>query len=409
MTHSVEIILDAHEIRALFDYLWDEGIRSLPFIKPDPPRHDWEHFAFCWIVHEPATRVMEDLAIDEASDTGDVTLWRLPNDALEAPVDEVVTRVVTGKTSFVAKCPLKFVKGPRGLTFELDSDITIEIPTRKEIAKYSSRHHKGTVWRCTMDELVREDIAILEVKGKVNNAQLLQWNPPKTGIEALEEEITDTIAIVKWALSATNNHATPLIETTITYEDIIGGKLALIGTGEIQRGQRNVGTNYDLTSMDMDKASCLIKKARKLVAKHSELSKDLKDSFWYWNRASLAALQRDALVEAVIGLENLVVGNTHELRYRFSLHGAALVSKPDDDVQAVFKDLRKIYDLRSSAVHGSTEEKDREARKAIKYLSKALLAVIELCDIKIFESNRKISDQIEERILKNSPYTKLKR
>jgi Apea-like HEPN len=63
---------------------------------------------------------------------------------------------------------------------------------------------------------------------------------------------------------------------------------------------------------------------------------------------------RDTIVDAVIGLETILLANTGdrtELRFRFSLHYALLFAKADR--KAAFLTARDLYDLRSTIAHGS--------------------------------------------------------
>ncbi len=63
---------------------------------------------------------------------------------------------------------------------------------------------------------------------------------------------------------------------------------------------------------------------------------------------------RDTIVDAVIGLETILLASTGdrtELRFRFSLHYALLFAKADR--KTAFFTARGLYDLRSAIAHGS--------------------------------------------------------
>ncbi len=63
---------------------------------------------------------------------------------------------------------------------------------------------------------------------------------------------------------------------------------------------------------------------------------------------------RDTIVDAVIGLESILLANTGdktELRFRFSLHYALLFGK--EERKDAFHTARDLYDLRSTIAHGS--------------------------------------------------------
>jgi hypothetical protein len=64
--------------------------------------------------------------------------------------------------------------------------------------------------------------------------------------------------------------------------------------------------------------------------------------------------QEDAILDYAIGLERLLTaGEENELRYRFSLRGATILSWESGDKRTFYKNLRDFYDLRSYIVHGS--------------------------------------------------------
>lgn len=72
----------------------------------------------------------------------------------------------------------------------------------------------------------------------------------------------------------------------------------------------------------------------------------------------------DRLVDAVIGLETVLLANygkeeyRGEMRYRFSLNYSTLFDSPEDRYQA-FSTAKLMYDLRSKIVHGSQVKADK--------------------------------------------------
>ena len=63
----------------------------------------------------------------------------------------------------------------------------------------------------------------------------------------------------------------------------------------------------------------------------------------------------DSLVDYVIGLEALLSNSNErtEIRYRFSVRGAVVLSEISSDRAGKFKEMRDLYDLRSAIVHGN--------------------------------------------------------
>lgn len=63
----------------------------------------------------------------------------------------------------------------------------------------------------------------------------------------------------------------------------------------------------------------------------------------------------DAIIDYAIGLEALLTeGIVDELKYRFALRGATILSWDSGDTQPVFEKLRRFYDVRSKIIHGGS-------------------------------------------------------
>jgi hypothetical protein len=108
---------------------------------------------------------------------------------------------------------------------------------------------------------------------------------------------------------------------------------------------------------------------------------------------------RDAIVDAVIGLESILLANTGdktELRFRFSLHYASLFSKGER--KDAFYTARDLYDLRSTIAHGSPLKEEAKINgKTLKIGDVATLvrSVLQKT-ISIFMSNAKNPDFMQE-------------
>ena len=102
-------------------------------------------------------------------------------------------------------------------------------------------------------------------------------------------------------------------------------------------------------------------------------------ALWLLGRAYNAALPRDVLLDAVVGLESLLVPGPGEAAYRFALHGTAILAAD----HKVHDDLRKIYHLRSSAAHaGTADDFSSLAPRARQLLAHVVFAIVDLIDTK---------------------------
>ncbi len=108
---------------------------------------------------------------------------------------------------------------------------------------------------------------------------------------------------------------------------------------------------------------------------------------------------RDTIVDAVIGLESILLANTGdrtELRFRFSLRYASLF--PKEERKDAFYTSRDLYDLRSTIAHGSSlKEEIKINGKTLKVGDVAILARSVLRKtIGIFMPNAKNPDFMRE-------------
>ena len=126
-----------------------------------------------------------------------------------------------------------------------------------------------------------------------------------------------------------------------------------------------------------------------------------------FNRGIVRENDDDAIVDLVVGLETLLLNDSDELRYKFSLRLAALWKKhPDSSLtpQMVFKACKTVYDRRSFVAHGNRKagEKHLKIKLRDKELD-VLPTAIEFLRIalRVLVDNPKylISDEIENDLL----------
>ncbi len=383
--------LNQEDVRYYLDYIWEHIVSKRIDLKSDS---SWNLIALRERIDDPISRVLEEAAIDEASDTGKVTLWRLPDESIDLLVEEEFSRTLSGKHKYVAYCPLGYVSGEKGSSWSLSDNMKLRILTHEERARYLSRHHDKFLWH---DFVSRDHVgicAILEIYGEIRFKEYQNQVS-----DVVEEEIADMIDIVKWALMLCANNSMPLVEGTNIYQNVLGGSFCTTGTGSFRRQDKTIGSDYKLNNIDMNRVKELIKNAQKVIS----ISNDVKNAFWFWSRSTVAALNRDALVEAVVGLESLLIGKGTELNHRFKLYGTAILAASESEVEEVAKKLGDLYAARSSSVHGEKKEKQiQEVTEARYYLSKAILKVIDLCERKLIDPSSSIGHQLEKFVLRKS-------
>jgi hypothetical protein len=78
---------------------------------------------------------------------------------------------------------------------------------------------------------------------------------------------------------------------------------------------------------------------------------DLEIALGRFNSSYSGGLE-DRLIDQMIALESLYLGDSQELRYKLALRAAFLLAKGGKERTQVLKRLRKAYDARSRVVHG---------------------------------------------------------
>lgn len=395
------------KIRAFFDYIWSRGEFKKSLRGPDPKRESWELFMVQEVIHQPLCDILTEVSLEEAADSGEASPWKLPPAFFQKLINELIDRYCYGRTRFIARCPLGWFEAESGNSWDLGSGLRLCLYTLREKAVYLSRYHKRLPWWDSISRLGFEGVAVLEI---VYEIRMDESDPRKTGkmaSELLEKQIADLVDIVKWALMTGVGATTSLVEGTITYDNLLGGWIFTsghAGFGAFKREEKHSGTTYNLTQDSLRLTRELISKA----LSYREKSSDIGQAFWHWGRACSANLDRDRLLESVIGLERILVAYPGESRYRFGLHGTALLTKDSDDAKSKAKELRRLYDKRSSAAHGSGGRTDRvkEADLAHKALGDSISSVLELFDRDFLKPEKKegsLALQIEQWVLRNSP------
>ncbi|MDP2753036.1 MAG: hypothetical protein Q8P40_01400, partial [Nitrospirota bacterium] len=209
-------------IADFLQYAWERGELSYTLAGPDPQRSGWELFVLHDLIHQPLSKILTNAAIEEAIEKEEITHWHISNTQFGFLIDELVVRICEKKQRYVAICPLAFIEGPIGSVWELGSGMSLRILTKREKASYLSRVHNRILWHDSISSLAFNG-CILEIVDSVETSTLRTGDSRKTGADLIEEHIADTLDIIKWSLSVAFRSSTPLIEGTITYEDILGG------------------------------------------------------------------------------------------------------------------------------------------------------------------------------------------
>ena len=115
-----------------------------------------------------------------------------------------------------------------------------------------------------------------------------------------------------------------------------------------------------------------------LASPASSLDEKILSSLQWAGRASIESRREEAFVLFCISLEALLLTNkTTELRQAFALRGAHLVARDAAYREEAFKDMKDLYDMRSSIVHsGRTRVVAAELSKIRWYAKTAVLRML---------------------------------
>jgi hypothetical protein len=149
--------------------------------------------------------------------------------------------------------------------------------------------------------------------------------------------------------------------------------------GRFRRDETFRSGDYTLDESTLHQCIDLVQRFR-FAVQSMKKPQDLEQALWHFGRACVAPLPRDILLESTIGLDALLVPGGGDSRYRFCLHGAAILAVHLPNGDAHYKALNEIYDLRSRAAHGGrirdVESVAPDSRKKLAQVIHIIIALI---------------------------------
>jgi hypothetical protein len=183
--------------------------------------------------------------------------------------------------------------------------------------------------------------------------------------------MVEHLDLLKWAIVASLNADRPPGEGTCLIIARLGWRI-----GRLRRDE-NFGGACILSRESIERCVTLMREFRAAAGKWED--GDLERGLWHFGRACCAVLERDVLLESTIGLDSLLVPGGGEARYRFRLHGAAILSPMLGTPEVMSNELGEIYGERGRAAHGRwSSQASSLALRARKFLAKAIESIINL-------------------------------
>ncbi len=362
----------------LIDYLWDTG--ALPKkISQDgegvPGKEAWADFTWTDLVQVPLLYLCSLSATRQLADSGTYAPWEVDPADAEAAALDVARTVCSERRSVKALCPLSLAHVPDNLSVTLRPGVALRSWSLDERCLFLTRYHH---------EYVDDDPSTWASPGllEINLEGVLATAAADgTAIQAVTREID----FVKWALMIAANSVLTFGEGGVILRSPSGWKGPTIrrqDTTTFRNGARSI---IRLDESVVREASKLLQRVDKLMS----VAPELESIMWLLGRSHTSPTARDSLLEAAIGLESLLVPDPGESTYKFCLHGATLLSSRLEE--EVDSDLKRIYELRSRAAHGTAREQQDFERLAPR--ARSLLAETIMADVELLESGELRPDE----------------
>lgn len=389
----VNEIWESAEAKSLTDYLWSKGVGKNTMtsdrdegISEDDWKRGWARHIWGALIHAPLLHLLRTQAIKDLSHTGKYCLWDVDHSDLDSTVLDLATRLCDKEQSLTVICPTRNLKYQQPADYEILPGVNLGNWSEEEWAYFFARHEEHYSQDLFAGMSFYNAFIRLNLKTPLHDDAL--WGGDIIKDHAYISEITvREIDQLKWACLVATNSLQAFMECPIIVTRPGGWKSDKC----INRADGLGKQSYNLITLEdshLTEISQLVSKFRKLTTTTSEIEFAL----WYFGRSCVTPLSRDALLDAVVGLEMILVPDAGESTYKFALHGSALLAGclkeiatvlpgKVESVEGLEKELKGIYDLRSKAAHGAAKDKYKFEDKApiARYLlAKSIQSVIEL-------------------------------
>lgn len=354
------------EAKALTGYLWDSAALQKRISQDGdgvPSRDSWEDFTWTELIQAPFLYLCALSATRSLSEEGFYTAWHIDHEEARAAAKDVAGATCSGSRFVRALSPL-LIHLPDGFSATLAPGVVLRAWSIDERCLFLTRYHQEYL----------DDDATTWARGGILQIDFVASTVTD---DAVARSVTGQMDLVKWALAAARKSEMTFGEGGIILRSPSGWR------GSTIRRQDNVvsgNKSWRLLSLDEHVAS----RAADLLLRVKSLgtaAPELQSIVWFFGRSHVASTSRDSLLDAAVGLESLLIPDPGESTYKFRLHGAALLSAVvEGDID---DDLKRIYELRSRAAHGTKHDEqdfERLAPRCRQLLAQAIVAAIQLVE-----------------------------
>jgi len=386
---------DEPEFSRLLSFLWNRRVFKKTLIGSDPDRSSWEEWVLSELVQTPVYRCAESHYLAQLAELGEVKQPLVPDAMITTAAEVTAEEIVANRKLYRAECILSKVEADPGASWAISDEVRLQVLTDPEVAGFLTRHGASIQ---TEGALFRP-VALLRIDGAIGDTELREPRTEERMHGPFLDEILSRLDVAKLALMVAMEITQPLTESSIFYTHRLGGRLGALVLPPYRRQQASTAPVYHLTDTVMTTACKRFEAIASAKANH----RGLEDAMWLWGRSATSLLSRDRLLDAVIGMESLLVLTSGSSTYKLSLHGAAVLADSDEDTNRIARDLRNLYSLRSRAVHdtprlGSTQE----SIDALSLFTKLIDRLAMLDDEGMLDHGPPISESIQKHVLINS-------
>lgn len=386
---------DDPEFRRLLDFLWERRVFKKTLIGPEPDRSSWEQWVLWELVQTPCLRSAKSHYLVQLAESGEVQDPSLP-DAIVAMAAEVTAKeIVANKKLYRAESILLGAEAEPGTSWSISEEVHLQVLTASEVASFLTRHGANI----QTEGALFGGVVLIRIDGGVSTTKLREPRTEERMHGPILDEITMRLDVVKLALMTATDSARPLTEHSVFYTHRLGDPFDGPTLPPYRRQQVFSSPVYHLTDTVLRTASTRFESITRAAANHQ----GLKGAVWLWGRSATSLLSRDRLLDAVIGMESLLVPKGGSSTYKLGLHGAAALARSDEEAKELFTNLRDLYRHRSSTVHDTPKAgTTKESSQALRLLARLIDRLAILDDKGMLDRSRLVSESIQRQVLTNS-------
>jgi hypothetical protein len=368
--YRISEVWKSKEADDLTNYLWSRGaLKKTLWIDDDKwdadkSKESWQRFVWGDLVHAPLLTFLPLAAEEDLVKTGEYQPWRLSEKTIEDAAADLADEVCNRRRTIMATCPAVGLELSGASEVEAEPGVILQPwPFESDERRIFFTHYGN--------EYLRNDISTWTGHAAIK----LRRRVEGLSLEHAAESVGSSLDSLKWALMIAAKTDRPFEEGPVIVRGLSGWRGLTLRRGDtLLVGHRSMSS----VKVTPDVALRLPNLLRDLSMARPA-SGEIGSALWLLGRACNAFLPRDALLDAAIGLEMLLVPNPGEATYRFTLHGLALIE--DERADQLESDLREIYSKRGKAAHGDPTEAgafDRIAPRARLLLAKTINSVVRL-------------------------------